>query len=172
MKFALLGLAALFGAGAAHAQAPAAEKPERIINPFSDCGIGAALVSSPDMKWLAVTTNVTWDVGTTAVISAVSSPNTCNGGRAETAQYITKTYASLEAETAVGEGKYLQAMADVMVCSAEVRPVLFQRVRQEMAPVMSQTGFADMDRVKKAETYFNVVDRLAANEFAASCSMT
>lgn len=174
MKFAALAVAALLGVSAAQAQtAPAPEaKPERVINPFSDCGLGAAIVSDPQYAWLAATTNVTWDLGTTAVISAVSSPNTCNGGRAKTAQLITKTYASLEAETAVGEGKYLEAMADVMVCNSQVRPVLFQRVRAEMGKEMVQPGFANLDQIKKAEAYFNVVDRLAQSEFNDACSMT
>ncbi|MEQ1782465.1 MAG: DUF3015 family protein [Hyphomonadaceae bacterium] len=172
MKLAILSLAALIAAGAGVAQAQTPAKSDRIINPFSDCGLGAAFFPNKDQAWLAVTTNVTWDVGTTAVISAVSSPNTCSGGRAQTAQLITKTYASLEAETAVGEGKYLEAMADVMVCNTEVRPVLFQRVRAGMGVVMAQPGFADLDRVKKAEAYFNVVDHVAKSEFSDSCSMT
>lgn len=172
MKLAILSLAALIGASAGVAQAQTAPASDRIINPFSDCGLGAAFFPNKDQAFLAITTNVTWDVGTTAVISAVSSPNTCNGGRAQTAQLINKTYASLEAETAVGEGKYLEAMADVMVCSTEVRPALFQRVRAEMGTVMVQPGYADLDRVKKAEAYFNVVDNLAQSEFSDACSMT
>lgn len=172
MKLALLSLAALVAAGAGVAQAQTPAKSDRIINPFSDCGLGAAFFPNKDQAAFAITTNITWDVGTTAVISAVSSPNTCNGGRAQTAQLITKTYASLEAETAVGEGKYLEAMADVMACTTEVRPVLFQRVRAEMGSVMVQPGYADLDRVKKAEAYFNVVDQLAKSEFSDTCSMT
>lgn len=173
MKRTLLALAiaALAATGAAHAQQGDAS-PDRIINPFSDCGLGAALFPNPDAAWAAITTNVTWDVGTTAVISAVSSPNTCNGGRAHTAQYITRTYASLETETAAGEGMYLEGMADVMSCEASVRPELFQRVRAEMATVMAAPGYAELDHVRKAEAYFNVVDGVAQKDFAASCSMT
>ncbi len=40
-------------------------------NPFSDCGIGAALFK--DTKWAAVSSNVIWDIGTTAVTSATAS---------------------------------------------------------------------------------------------------
>jgi hypothetical protein len=34
-------------------------------NPYSDCGIGAALFK--DTEWAAVTSNVTWDLGTTEI---------------------------------------------------------------------------------------------------------
>ena len=34
-------------------------------NPYTDCGIGAALF--PNTNWAAVTSNVIWDAGTTAV---------------------------------------------------------------------------------------------------------
>ncbi len=173
MKFITSALVAIALAGNAYAQVePGKQTTDRPINPFSDCGLGAAFFPNSDQAWLAIITNITWDVGTTAVISAVSSPNTCSGGRVKTAMYITSTYASLEAETAVGEGKYLTAMADVMQCEASVRPALFTRVRAEMAGVMSAAGFADQDKVKKAEAYFNVVDRVSRNEFANACSMT
>ncbi len=173
MKTVMMALAALALAGNAYAQVePGKQTTDRPINPFSDCGLGAAFFPNSDQAWAAIITNVTWDLGTTAVISAVSSPNTCNGGRVKTAMYITQTYASLEAETAVGEGKYLTAMADVMACDSAARPALFTRVRGEMAGVMSAPGFAEQDKIKKAEAYFNVVDRVARDEFATSCSMT
>ena len=47
-------------------------------NPYVDCGIGAALF--PNTDWAAVTSNVIWDAGTTALISATASEDTCSGG--------------------------------------------------------------------------------------------
>lgn len=168
MKKLICAVAMLAAAGPAFAQGqPGQRTTDNPINPFSDCGIGAALF--PDTAWAAVITNVTWDVGTTAVISAVSSPNTCNGGQAKTAMYITSTYASLEADTAVGEGKYLTGLADVMTCDANVRPQLFQRVRAEMKDVLAQPNFANQEKIKKAEAYFLVADQIAREEFSSSC---
>jgi hypothetical protein len=165
MKMAISGLAAIAFAGMAHAQAPGGDgKP---INPFSDCGIGAALF--PDTAWAAVISNVTWDVGTTAVTSAVASPNTCNGGRTETASFINSTFASLEVDTAVGEGKYLEALADVMTCDAAVRPQLFSQVRMGLADAMTTPEYAEMETVKKAEIYFNIADNLARKDFEGAC---
>jgi hypothetical protein len=126
----------------------------------------------PDTNWAAVSSNVIWDIGTTAVISAVSSPGTCNGGRVKTAYYITTSYASLETETSVGEGTHLNALADLMKCKTDARPALFVRVRSEMAKEMAAPGFATQDRVKKSEAYFNVVDRLTRNEFESACDLT
>ena len=73
--------------------AHAADAPGSGPNPFSDCGIGAALF--PETKWAAVTSNVIWDVGTTAVASATMSPQTCSGKQAKTAAFIYHTYDSL-----------------------------------------------------------------------------
>ena len=58
-------------------------------NPFTDCGIGAALF--PDTHWAAVTSNVIWDVGTTALTSATASPETCSGAKVEAAMFINET---------------------------------------------------------------------------------
>ena len=40
-------------------------------NPYVECGIGAAIF--PEVHWAAATSNVTWDLGSTALTSAISS---------------------------------------------------------------------------------------------------
>ena len=77
-------------------------------NPYSDCGIGAALFT--ETKWAAVTSNVIWDLGITAITSATASPETCSGKKVETAQFIIDNYDNLAEETAKGQGTHLIAM--------------------------------------------------------------
>ena len=71
-------------------------------NPYTDCGIGAALF--PNTNWAAVTSNVTWDAGTTAVISATASEDTCSGGEAQTAMLIHDKLEGLETDIMTGSG--------------------------------------------------------------------
>ena len=84
-------------------------------NPFSDCGIGAALFK--DTKWAAVTSNVIWDVGTTAVTSATASPETCTGANIIAAKFIIDNYDNIVEEIAEGSGDHLASMYGVLGCN-------------------------------------------------------
>ena len=53
---------------------------------YTDCGLGALI--APRTPAVAAVTNVTFDLGTTAIISNVSSPETCQGGKALAAAFI------------------------------------------------------------------------------------
>jgi hypothetical protein len=136
-------------------------------NPFSDCGIGAALF--PKTPIAAVLSNVIWDVGVTAVISAVSSKETCNGKRETAALYITNTYAGLEIDAAKGEGPYLATLASVMNCNDSAKTELYRAARVGLADTMSRADFGKMTHVEKAERLFNVVDKAATTDLAGRC---
>src|ERR1700716_1537447 len=79
-------------------------KPKKELNPWIDCGIGAMIFE--ETTWAAVSSNIIWDLGTTAVISDQSSQNNCNSKKAKTALYIGATYANLSEETVKGDGKH------------------------------------------------------------------
>ena len=147
--------------------AEGAAKPK--INPWTDCGIGAAIFSENGTA--AAISNIIWDLGTTAVSSQISSENSCSGKRVQTAMLINSTYASLETELASGEGKYLVAMADTMGCAEAVRPALVAEVRGRMASQVARPGFAVMDKPAKAEALFNIVDEAVSEKFAGQCSI-
>lgn len=137
-------------------------------NPFSDCGIGAALFS--ETKWAAVTSNVIWDIGTTGVTSATASPETCNGKRVETAQFIIDNYDNLVEETARGEGQHLTAMLEVRGCDMAAHTAIISAVRSEMAAVVSQPGYADHNLIDKASDLYNSVAITIDQRFPSSCS--
>jgi len=166
-KFALLAAAAAFALTSVAAVPAAAQSAGTGPNPFSDCGIGAALF--PNTPVAAVISNVIWDVGTTAVISAVSSKDTCSGKRASAALYINQTYASLEIDAAKGEGQYLATLADVMGCDDSAKTQLYRAARAGLADTMAKSDFATLSHVEKAERLFNVVDKAAATDLAGRC---
>jgi hypothetical protein len=137
-------------------------------NPYSECGIGAALFS--ETKWAAVTSNVIWDLGITAITSATASPETCSGKKVETAQFIIDNYDNLAEETAKGEGTYLVAMLGILGCEESAHSAIIISVRQNMAGVVGQPSYADHDLVRKSSDYYNAVTSVVDSEFVGSCS--
>ncbi|WP_412972686.1 DUF3015 family protein [Glaciecola sp. MF2-115] len=130
-------------------------------NPYKDCGIGAALFAST--PWAAVTSNVIWDVGTTAVISATASPETCSGSEYATAVFINETYESLEQNFVQGEGQFIDTLSSIMSCDTDSSTALTQEVRE----MMIDQDNTDKTRLEKAENmYLNIMGTQAAK----SCS--
>ncbi len=128
-------------------------------NPYRDCGIGAALF--PTVNWAAVTSNVIWDVGTTAVISATASPETCQGQNVVAAAFIYETFDSLAEETAKGQGEHIATLFNILDVNKEKREAVFTSVRTNMSSHVSEAGFSALSKVDKAETfYFSVIDSL------------
>jgi len=114
----------------------AEDKMRDEINPWLDCGIGAMVFPSANHEVGAGLSNVIWDLGTTAVTSAMSSPETCNGtDNVKTAMFIERTYATLETELAKGEGENLAALAELMEVSDTETFVV--ALREEFASVVA-----------------------------------
>jgi len=157
-KLKALVVAALFSslsiAGAASA-GEAGSGP----NPFTDCGIGAALFS--DTKWAAVSSNVIWDLGTTAVASATASPETCSGKKVEVAEFISHSYDNLIVETSKGEGEYLTAMLNIYGCSTDSQPAIIDGVRANTASLVASDEYFAQSKVEKMSNYYTVVNNQA-----------
>lgn len=129
-------------------------------NPYVNCGIGAALF--PTTHWAAVTSNIIWDLGTTAVTSATSSPETCNKRNVEVAQFILDTYDNLAEETAQGQGQHLSAMLEILDCRQSAQPGVISAVRRQMGEQLGVAGFGEQTRIEKAAIYYDVVNSAAA----------
>ena len=136
--------------------------------PYTECGIGAALF--PNTHWAAVTSNVIWDVGTTAIISATASPETCNGKSVQAAKLIYDTYDNIVEDTAKGDGEYVAALLQVYECTADSHAELINAVRAGFRETVGHESYVDMPKLKKAEAYFNIVDTQVRGDFAANCS--
>ena len=137
-------------------------------NPFTDCGIGAALF--PDTHWAAVTSNVIWDVGTTAVISATASPETCEGSSAQAAKFINDTYDSVIEDTARGDGEYVATLLEIYGCEKAVQGDIVDAIRGDVSEIVSADGYDDLSQVEKAESYYKVIDAEVRGAFSASCT--
>lgn len=135
--------------------------PGSAPSPFTECGIGAALF--PDTHWAAVTSNATWDLGTTAVTSATMSPETCSARNMKTAQFILDTYESLAEETAKGQGENLTAMLDIYGCQQTEQRGVIHAVRAEMADQVGSATYSQQSNVEKASAYYQAVSAAASN---------
>jgi hypothetical protein len=155
---------ALAALSAVAAQAADTKAPGSGPNPFTDCGIGAALF--PTVGWAAVTSNVIWDVGTTAVISATASPQTCQGKKVAAALFIRDTFERLAEETAQGQGEHLATVLNLFECGAAQQTAAAEATRATMGAVVSQPGYEALPRLDKAARFYNAVE-LAASKSCA-----
>ena len=133
-------------------------------NPYVDCGIGAALF--PDTHWAAVTSNVIWDAGSTAVTSATASEDTCSGNSAQTAKLIHDKYEVLEADIILVSGSHLDALIASLQC-ADSRS-LRTSVKEDLIEILSKDDYASGSRVEKS---INLYEALHSNrQVIKACS--
>jgi hypothetical protein len=129
-------------------------------NPYSDCGIGAAIF--PTNGVAAAISNSIWDLGTTAVTSATASPETCSAKHVAAATFIRDTYYTLAEETAVGKGEYLSAALNMFGCTQAQHQVATQSIRSTMSQVVSQDGYADQAFLDRAALFYAAFDKAAS----------
>lgn len=139
-------------------------KPGSGPNPYRDCGIGAALF--PETHWAAISSNVIWDIGTTAVTSATASPETCSGANIETAQFIIDNYDNLIEETAKGQGEYLTTVLDIKGCSAKMQDDAIVYIRSDMTLHVGSKYYSEQNQIEKASDYYDAV----SSALSSSCS--
>lgn len=163
-KTIIVGALASLCAVAAQAQSTN-KTPGAGPNPFTDCGIGAALF--PETHWAAVTSNVIWDIGTTAVTSATLSPQTCAGKKVATALFIRDSYERLAEETAQGEGEHLATLLNMFECQAGSHSAAITETRSSMGAVVSQPSFGNLPRLDKAARFYDAVQSAVTKSCAA-----
>ncbi len=139
----------------------------KTLNPWVDCGIGSMIFT--DTGWAAAISNVTWDLGSTAVTSNLSSQNTCGSKTAKMAMLIGTTYANLEEETVQGGGHNMTAMLNVASCKPAAQTGIIQAVRADFVQSLQNPERVAMSEQAKAEAYYNLVQAKVSGQFAAQC---
>lgn len=139
-------------------------------NPWTKCGIGAMIFD--ETTWAAAISNIIWDLGTTAVTSAQSSEETCDGKDVQAAMFIQETYANLEEETAKGGGQHTTAMLNILGCDEAAHSNIIQSVRGNFAESISGSDHLDKTTQQKAANYYEVVTNKVNSEFSAQCQMS
>ncbi|WP_374244577.1 DUF3015 family protein [Zoogloea sp.] len=156
IAFALLALQAVAANAQMNNSGPVGSGP----NPYSECGIGAALFK--DVHWAAITSNVIWDLGTTALTSATASPQTCNARQVKAALFIRDTYEQLAEETARGQGEHLATALNLFECDAAAHAAVIGDTRKSMGEAVAASGYATQPRLDKAAGLYRAIASSAA----------
>lgn len=139
-------------------------------NIWRDCGIGALLF--PSTGWAAVTSNVIWDLGTTASTSTTSSEDQCAGKGADVAKFIYQNYAMLEENTVSGQGEHLTAMLDILSCDKSSRSKIIESTRSNFAKELKAESYNSRKTVEKAESYYNILMENVQTNYPTSCQLS
>jgi hypothetical protein len=122
---------------------------------YTDCGLGAMI--APRNGAVATVTNVTWDLGTTAISSNISSPESCVGGKERTAAFIHGSYEYLEKDLASGYGTYLDSLMVLAGYDSQSKQQAAEALRNDFAKVVTDPSYTDKSRFAKAEALYNLV---------------
>ena len=139
------------------ASAPATTKDLQGI--YEDCGIGGLLF--PRWPIGASVSNFTWDFGTTATTSGLTTPNACAGGKAKLAAFIYKSYDSIEKDLAKGDGKYLNMLALLSEKSPEHKDAFILAVRTKFREEVSKDSYSSLTRLERAKLVYSIVEAQA-----------
>jgi hypothetical protein len=129
-------------------------KPGTGPNPFSDCGIGAALFKN---NIAATISNVIWDIGTTAVTSATASPETCSAPDAVAAAFIFESHDSLMEEVAQGSGQHLTSLLNILDVNDIEQASIVSQVRDDMTLFVSSAAYIESTRIERAKSFYSSV---------------
>lgn len=135
---------------------------------YTECGIGAII--APRHPGVAAVTNVTWDLGTTAISSNITSPDTCVGGKEKTAAFIYDSYESLEKDLASGSGTYLDTLTTLTGCEPQVHQELTDALRNDFAIMVADPRYTDQSRFKQAKDLYDVLYKHIDGNFSGFCS--
>ncbi|HRK55931.1 MAG TPA: DUF3015 family protein [Burkholderiaceae bacterium] len=134
---------------------------------YTECGLGAII--APTNHVVAAVTNVTWDLGTTAISSNVSSPDSCAGGKAKQAAFLHDAYPQLEGDIARGQGPHLDALLALTGCQPSVHADWVRAVRADFASVAANAAYSSQSRFDQAQLLYNIVQQQTSGQFATAC---
>ncbi len=130
---------------------------------YTQCGIGAMIFKKNET--LAAISNITWDLGTTALSSNMSSEENCKGSAVAKASFIHSSYTALEQDIAKGEGQHLNALMDIMKCDAKVRQDVVKSIRTDFAKTVSTVAYSKASAQQKSKQLYDMTN----TGKAASC---
>lgn len=123
---------------------------------YTECGLGATIF--PKHEVMAAISNVTWDLGTTAISSNYSSEENCKGAKVASAAFIHGSYSALEHDIAKGQGQHLSALMDIMSCDASARNDMVNAVRADFSEAVSAETYSMATAIEKSEQLYNIVN--------------
>ncbi|MGD2171212.1 MAG: DUF3015 family protein [Gammaproteobacteria bacterium] len=162
MKFKTMkamAVASILGASLVSGNANAAKEFD-FQKIYVGCGLGGMIGAGvEDQAWsrgLAISTNITWDLGTTASISYYSSDDTCYNNKAVTVAFINQSFEQLEKEIAMGKGKYFDALTTLAMGPEGNSDEYQAKVRAQFADVVADESYLQLSRLEKVEKLYYI----------------
>jgi len=126
---------------------------------YTECGLGGIfgnVIENKDAsKVVAIVTNVTWDLGTTASTSAYSSEDTCSNKKVHVANFINQSYERLEKDLAQGDGEYLNSLAELILENSDT--VAYKAdLREKFAAIVASDDYNNLSRYEKVEKLYSI----------------
>ena len=122
---------------------------------YTECGLGAII--APNNQAVAAVTNVTWDLGTTAISSNISSEDTCIGGKAKVAAFINDSYENIEKDIAKGEGRYLEKLVALVNNNSVSNEEFISKLRSDLSNTMASIDYSNLSKFEKSEKLYNSI---------------
>jgi hypothetical protein len=135
---------------------------------YVECGLGAMI--APRHPGVAAVTNVTWDLGTTAISSNSTTPDSCVGGKEKSAAFISDSYASLEKDLASGSGTYLDTLMVITGCEPQVHQELTNALRNDFTNIVADPSYTDQSRFEQAKGLYDLLYKHVDGKFSESCA--
>ncbi len=129
---------------------------------YTECGLGGIIGKAFDdadtSRVIAVVTNVTWDLGTTATTSYTLSPETCANKRGRVASFINQSYEKLEEDIAKGDGKYLDTLAQMVLETKDSAKIAQYKkeIRAKFQNFVATKDYNKLSRYEKVEGLFDL----------------
>lgn len=131
-----------------------AKAAKTVSNAWTECGIGAMIFKEIPVG--AAISNVIWDLGTTAVISMVASPETCQGVRVAAAVFMNESIDAIEADTAKGNGAHLTAMLSLMGVEESNHATVAEKIR---ASIAEKPEVLALPATEKAQAFYALTEQ-------------
>lgn len=165
MKKQMICMAAAAGVFFGGANAVAAQDIGAI---YTNCGLGGAIFPNGDQDVAPVIVNILVS-SPTVLTQGLLLPDSCSGAGGVSARMMHVAYPHFEADVAVGEGEYIDALMDVMSCSPSVRADLVADMRSNLTDNMTDVTYVSMEDADKArDMYVHMHETIQAN-YAGQC---
>lgn len=116
---------------------------------YKECGIGGILFGK-SAPIGAIISNVTWDLGTTAASSNVSSPETCVQTEMRAVAFIHNSYDAIMNDSAKGSGTYINTLAQISGKS-------INELRSTTMQLIADSSYSSQTQMQKASKLYDAV---------------
>ena len=125
---------------------------------YEECGLGGLLF--PSWPIGASVSNFTWDWGSTASTSGLTTPDACKGGQAKLAAYIYRSYDSIERDLSKGDGEYLDMVAVLSGKAGEAKEGFIRDVRNKFRQSIKDVDYSSLSHFEKTNLLFTILQDL------------